>query len=381
MRNKLFCILAAAAALVSCRDEWQPVFTTKYDAPATYETVAMEPTMTLKELAAMYVHGNPITFGYESDVVVGGRISSSDQTGNFYKSFYIQDETGGMEVKIGKTSLYSDYKEGQMIYVKMAGLTLGEYGYKDLKNYDDGPSGGSGMVQIGYQYEYLPGTEPEYETSYLDATTIVNEHIYRGEIQEKVTPVVLEEADLPGRLSTLADNSAIGKLVTIKGLVYNDEIFTLVYVDSNANHKDSRNRVFLSDQTFGVNTWAMSKNKFIEYLDKGLFDEVNIGNSGDYNYGTVADPDNKESIRSTATAATVSQYFLKGSTEVVIRTSGYAKFADTVIPDSVLYGVEDAQGVTHKATVDVTGVLALYQGTIQITVNRLEDIVIHEPKF
>ncbi len=376
MKRSLILLIAAAAALVSCQ-EWEPVFTGKYPAPKNYEQVILEPTMTIAELASMYKHGNPITFDWESDAIVSGQISSSDQTGNFYKSFYIQDGTGGMEVKVGKTSLYSDYKEGQTIYVKLAGLTVGEYGYKDLKVYDDGPSGGSGMVQIGYLYEYQEGTEPEYETSYLDGTSIVDAHIIRGEFGKPVEPVVLEEKDLPSRTATLADCPYIGTLVTIKDLVYADEIFTLVYVDNNKNHKQSSNRVFLSDQTFGVNTWAMSKNKFLEFLDAGYFDEVSVGNSGDYNYGTVADPENKESIRRTATAATVSQYFKKGGTEVVIRTSGYAKFADTEIPKEVFAGVVTPDGI-KRATIDVTGVMTLYQGTIQLVVNRLEDIVVNE---
>ena len=368
MKKSFICILAAAAVLTSCKDEWAPVFTLNYSDPVPYEKVTMVPTATIADLAAMYTHGKPIVFDWDSPVVVAGQVNSSDQTGNFYKSLYIQDETGGMEVKIGKTSLYSDYKEGQTIYVKLAGLTVGEYGYKALGSFDGEPSGGSGMVQIGYEYETIAGEDPQYETSYMDATTIVDTHVFRGEIGKPVEPAVLETNDLPGRTATLATCPWLGKLVTIKDLKYNNEIFTLVYVDSNADHKLSSNRVFLSDQTWGVTTWAMSKNKFIELLDSGNFDSVNIGNSGDYNYGTVADPENKDLIRSTAIAATVSQYFLKDNVEVVIRTSGYSKFADAEIPAEVLDGT---------ATVDVTGVLTLYQGGIQITVNRLEDIVVN----
>ena len=223
------------------------------------------------------------------------------------------------------------------------------------------------MVQIGYMYEYLPGEEPEYETSYMDATTIIDSHVFRGEVGEPVVPVVLDENDLPGRTATLKDCPYLGKMVTIKDLKYDGRIFTLVYVNSNKDHKASSNRIFLSDTDYGVTTWAMSKNKFLENLDKGLFNSVLIGNSGDYNYGTVYD--NIETVRRTATAATVSQYFMKGNTEVVIRTSGYAKFADTEIPLEVLQG---------KQLVDVTGVLTLYQGGIQITVNSLDDITFHE---
>lgn len=55
------------------------------------------------------------------------------------------------------------------------------------------------------------------------------------------------------------------------------------------------------------------------------------------------------------------------STEIQIRTSGYSKFADKEIPEEVLKGAK---------TIDVTGILAFYQGSIQITVNSLSDFVV-----
>jgi hypothetical protein len=58
-----------------------------------------------------------------------------------------------------------------------------------------------------------------------------------------------------------------------------------------------------------------------------------------------------------------------GKQVIQIRTSGYSKFGDEEIPKSVLEG---------RATVDMTGILSLYQGSIQFTVNSLEDIVINE---
>ena len=106
---------------------------------------------------------------------------------------------------------------------------------------------------------------------------------------------------------------------------------------------------------------------FVKKLDEGAFDSVKIGNSGDYNYGTVAD--HKDVIRRNAAAATVSQYFTCGKTEVAVRTSGFAKFSDKEIPADVLNGT---------ATIDVTGVLSLYQGDIQITINSIDDIVVHK---
>jgi len=66
-------------------------------------------------------------------------------------------------------------------------------------------------------------------------------------------------------------------------------------------------------------------------------------------------------------AYSVSQYFKMDNTEIQVRTSGYAKFSDIEIPAEVLSGAK---------TIDITGVLSLYQGSIQLTVNYLSDFVV-----
>ena len=181
-------------------------------------------------------------------------------------------------------------------------------------------------------------------------------------------------SQLPQTYDTQATNPYIGKLVTLKGLKYGNQVFCLIYIDSNKEKRMSANRIFLSDQTWGVTTWAMSENKFKEYLDSGVWDSVQIGNAGDYTYGTVGAPKDpgfamsKSDIRAHAAAYSVSQYFKMGGREIQLRTSGYSKFGDEEIPEAVLDG---------SATVDMTGILSLYQGSIQFTVNSLEDIVVH----
>ena len=354
--------------LVAC-DEWTPVFTLNYQDPAGYERQTLTPTHTIAELAKLYKHGTPQEMG---GYVIGGRVSTTDQPGNFYKSFYIQDETGGMEIKIGKNGLYNDYKEGQWVYVKCQGLTLGEYGYKT------GSYGGNGMVQIGY-------ADPtgSYETSYLEAPLLIDAHIIRGEQGEKVTPYVITSSSaLPTKNDSQATNKYIGSLVTLKGLKYANEIFCLLYLDSSKDKTSYTNRVFLSDTnpsgdpTHSVTTWAMSKNKMTEYIESGVWDKCAIGSGNNYVY---KDSEGKEKmtlgdLRDDGTypdvekaAYSVSQYFNMGSTEIQLRTSGYSKFADKEIPAEVLSGAK---------TVDITGVLTLYQGSIQLVVNSLSDIVL-----
>jgi hypothetical protein len=64
-------------------------------------------------------------------------------------------------------------------------------------------------------------------------------------------------------------------------------------------------------------------------------------------------------------AYAVSQYFKMGTTEVQVRTSGYARFADTQIPEEVRNG---------SATVTFTGILTDYKGEAQFTLIDLSGV-------
>ena len=236
--KKTFIISAAALALTlslasctSLKEEFQPVFTLQYDNPDPQKPAKMEANTTIAELAAMYEPGKPQEI--KKNIIISGIVSTTDKPGNFYKSLYIQDETGGLELKLGKNGLYNDYQPGQRIYVKCKGLTLGMYGYKT------GNYGGHGMVQIGY-------TDPSgaYETSYLENSLLIDTHIFKGETGPLVEPEIITEKDLPASNQTQATNKYIGRLVTLKGLRYADETFVLLYLNSNQDKKSYKNRVF-----------------------------------------------------------------------------------------------------------------------------------------
>ena len=380
--KRILTIAASLIALASCqslKEEFQPVFTGTYDNPAAQKYYTDSDfaghLIPIAQLAAQYTPEQPFTMPGDNEVLkdayVHGRVSTTDQPGNFYKSFFIQDETGGMEIKIGKNSLYNDYLPGQMVYVKLADLTLGMYGYKT------GNYGGMGMTQIGF-------IDPsgEYETSYLEIPLLIDRHILRGDPKdlEPVIPKVVAESELPnGKTDTQATNGNVGKLVTLKGLKYADEVFCLLYLDSNKDKKSYTNRVFLSDsngiatygKTHGVTTLAMSKNLMRSYLYSGIWDECKVGSGQDYlkkedkTDCTLGDLKGDGTYPGVEKAAySVSQYFTMGSTEIQIRTSGFCKFADYEIPADVLDG---------SKAINVTGIINLYQGSIQLTVNSAAD--------
>lgn len=384
MKNifKPIAIVIAAAAFCSC-DEFGPVFTGKYDEPAderiyTDADFAAQTRITIKELKAMYKDG-PVKI--TDDLVIKGQVTTSDASGNFYKSFYIQDETGGIEIKVGKNGLYNDYLLGQTVYVDCEDLTLGMYGYKS------GNYGGMGMAQLGFS-----DPSGSYETSYMEIPLLIDAHVLRGNPSElhPVTPAVITSASqLPNpKTATQATSKLIGSMVTLKGLTYGNEVFCLLYLDSNQDKKSYTNRVFLSssnssDPTCGITTWAMSKEKMTEYLYSGIWDECKVGSGNTYaedeegNTLTVGSYRGENGLYDASingfngierTAYSVSQYFKLGSTDIQIRTSGFCKFCDVEIDPDVLSG---------KATIDVTGVLTLYQGSFQLVVNNIDDITVN----
>ena len=344
--------ICALLALVSCqslKEEWQPVFTFDANEPAEFVPVTETELMsryhfteftTIQALKAMYKSpGVEIT----GNVWIKGQVISSDRTGNIYRELYIQDGTGGIDVKVGKSSLYSDYKLGQWVYVRCSSLTLGSYN---------------------------------------------DEHVFKGAYDTPVAPQVVTEDQIKTAIKTGYKHELWGKYVTVKGLKYSNEVFALLYPNSNLPHKSGNpeNRVFLStpqsgavsgfDYTWGIDSWALSKGRYIELIKSGKLDQAEVG-SGATRYGTIlgtprqylspgrtldsfgtdADLTYKDIMIKYAGANTISQYFKLGSTDIQIRTSGYAKFADEKIDSDIVNGTP----------IDVTGILTIYSGSAQFT--------------
>ncbi len=307
--------------------------------PAAEETQPSDPfadvpevNTTIAQLKALYTKpGQPVVI--TDDLVIGGQVISSDESGNIYRSFYIQDETGAIEIKIGKSSLYNDYKLGQWVYVKCKGLALGQYG---------------GMLQIGYRTDQPAWIEAtsSYETNYMDVQYLIDAHIFRGKLDKPVEPMLIGEAGIK-------DEANFGRYVRIEGLTYGNQIFVILYDKAD-------NSTYLSDKTYGVDTWAMSLNGFKSYMTPN--GKVEPQNAFD---GAVT-KENWQGLYDAASAYTLSQYFKLGKTDLQVRTSGYAKFADAKIYRKILAGYK----------VNLTGILTYYNGNNQFTLIDLNGVEI-----
>ena len=104
--KKIFYALFALALAVSC-EEFEPVFTFKYDEPAPFVGATDAEALaafgatsftTIAELKSRYkVHEKPVKI--EEPLVIRGEVTTSDESGNVYREIYLQDASGAIDFK------------------------------------------------------------------------------------------------------------------------------------------------------------------------------------------------------------------------------------------------------------------------------------------
>ena len=117
--NKLFLLLGVIfLSLTACVDN-------SFDEPEfLFEDPDIEVTTSIAQLKATHVNGQ---FEQLESGVISGIVVANDKSGNFYETIVIADATGGIEVKLEKRSLFNTFPVGRRVFVKLAGLVMGDY--------------------------------------------------------------------------------------------------------------------------------------------------------------------------------------------------------------------------------------------------------------
>lgn len=129
--------MAAGGALTSCQND--------FDQPPLKEPEAtLKPNTTIAQLkAANWQNADSyyLTLGQTEsgeDMIIHGRVVSSDATGNIYKSLVIQDETAALAFSINETGMNNSYRVGQEVVVNVTGLGFGKYrGLQQIGGYGE----------------------------------------------------------------------------------------------------------------------------------------------------------------------------------------------------------------------------------------------------
>ncbi|MEA2041699.1 MAG: DUF5689 domain-containing protein [Bacteroidota bacterium] len=93
------------------------------DAEKQSYTVDFEANTTIDELKAFY--GDSLT-PIPDSVIIRGTVVANDVTGNYYKAIVLQDSTAGIEIGLNRYELHNLYHIGDLVYIKCAGLYVGD---------------------------------------------------------------------------------------------------------------------------------------------------------------------------------------------------------------------------------------------------------------
>lgn len=172
-----------------------------YSDPAAYsDTTSLTANTTIAELKNRYagsiVELSSNFIAGRDSIIIEGYVTSDDKTGNFYKSIFIEDATGGIQLMLNKTSLYNFYQRGQRLVVVCKGMYMGDYG---------------GQVQIGSLMIDPSNNAPAI--SGLETDYVINQHVFKkGKTPVEVTPKVIDPA-APSR-------SDVSRLIRVNGVQF-----------------------------------------------------------------------------------------------------------------------------------------------------------------
>jgi hypothetical protein len=148
------------------------------------------------------------TVAITDDVVIAGVVSCDDRSGNFYQQIAIQDETGGILLRLAGGNLFNDYPVGRKVFVKCKGLYLGEYGR---------------MIQLGGGLEAGGGGVT------LLATGLRDLHMIKGALNQPIVPTVVTVA----QLGTSLQDPYVNTVVKLVGFEFASGELGKNYADDN----------------------------------------------------------------------------------------------------------------------------------------------------
>lgn len=193
----LVAIASLSLLVVACKKKFD-------DPPPTGEPGIVANT-TIADLKARLVNTGS-TVAITDDVVIGGVVNMDDRSGNFYQQIAIQDETGGILLRLAGNNHFNNYPVGRRIFVKVKGLYLGEYGRQ---------------VQLG------GGVEPGGGGVTLLAANLQDQHIVKGALNQPLVPRTVTVS----QLGTTLQDPFVNTLVRLENFEFASNELSKNYAD------------------------------------------------------------------------------------------------------------------------------------------------------
>ena len=124
---KYLSIIVLSLIATSCMNEFDEP---NFEQPPFGNNEIGEATTTIAELKTKYssiINGNSYQQITE-DIVIEGVVVANDESGNVYKQFIINDETGAIVIGVNDVGLYAMVPKGQRVRIACKDLYIGGYG-------------------------------------------------------------------------------------------------------------------------------------------------------------------------------------------------------------------------------------------------------------
>lgn len=183
----------------------------KYDQPETILNPGVTANKTIKDFKAMYPTVSGDLKLITDDVILRGIVIGNDKTGNIYKTLYIQDTTGGIQIDVEATGLYNIFPEGREVFVFCKGLYI---------------ANSANMIKLATRVvENGTPTTAGIPQMYID------NYLKRGSLNNVVTPKVVTIAQL--------DNTYQSTLIQINSTEVTSADLTKTYADTSVNKSNT----------------------------------------------------------------------------------------------------------------------------------------------
>ena len=195
MKKIIYSVFVMMLTLVSCVDK-------DFDEPPIggLDPAGVTANTTIAQVKIFFAGGGTVT-ALPDSMIFAGIVVSSDETGNIYKSIVLQDSTGGILIRIDRSSSYVLMPVGRRIFVKCSGLYISDYG---------------GLIQLGVKGNGGVNRIPDL---------LIDQHLIRGQWSQPYGLKVTQD------ISSLNDIADQNKLVRLDNVHFDASAVCQVWSD------------------------------------------------------------------------------------------------------------------------------------------------------
>ena len=201
---------------------------------------------TIEEFQMM--NNSEVPYQVTEKYLMRGIVTADDESGNIYKSIYIQDETAGICLSLDQVNIYTYMPRGQEVIIEMQGMWLGKY----LGAYQVGDS--TTHFQYGYQMGRYDWTKE-----------LVKKHFYINGYPDLTKVPEPKEIESAGEILS----TDYGMLVKLKNVTFPDAEGGKLKSWSTSEQTENRKVVFADGSQIIVRTSGYS-NFYADYIPEGV---------------------------------------------------------------------------------------------------------------